>query len=273
VGAFHPDDFMLQMNLWDKINKIKWNLLIVYGVAQEENKINFLTELSAFYNRSKEPLLIGGDFNIIRYARERNRLNGLERHSDMFNTLINSHELREIVMTGGLYTWSNNQENPILEKLDRILAFKECEDIFPNTIVRKLPREISDHNPLILSSGPCKTMKHIQSIFENSWLINPDFLPTVRKIWEKPCRVASALDKIQQKLKMLKRYFKGWGFNLQGELRKKRANISDELIDLEALEESGNLSDDQWIRKMELLRENFSLLEQEESYWHNRCRE
>ena len=49
-------------------------------------------------------------------------------------TLINFHELREIVMTGGLYTWSNNQENPILEKLDRILASKEWEDIFPNTM-------------------------------------------------------------------------------------------------------------------------------------------
>jgi len=36
-------------------------------------------------------------------------------------------------MTGGLYTWSNNQENPILEKLDRILASKKWEDIFPNT--------------------------------------------------------------------------------------------------------------------------------------------
>jgi len=68
VGAFHQEDFMLQMNLWDKI---KWNLLIVYGAAQEENKINFLTELSAFCNRNKEPMLIGGDFNIIRYARER----------------------------------------------------------------------------------------------------------------------------------------------------------------------------------------------------------
>jgi hypothetical protein len=140
VGAFHQGNFMLQMNLWDKLNKIKWNLLVVYRAAQDENKIQFLSELSAFCSRSSEPILIGGDFNIVRYTEERNRTHALNRYSDMFNTLINFHELREIVMTGGLYTWSNNQEDPILEKLDTILASKEWEDIFPDTIVKKLPR-------------------------------------------------------------------------------------------------------------------------------------
>jgi endonuclease/exonuclease/phosphatase family metal-dependent hydrolase len=42
--------------------------------------------------------------------------------------------------------------NPTLEKLDRILASKNWEDIFPNVLVKKLSREISDHNPLIISS-------------------------------------------------------------------------------------------------------------------------
>jgi hypothetical protein len=31
--------------------------------------------------------------------------------------------------------------------LDRILVSKNWEDIFPNSLVRKLPREVSDHNP------------------------------------------------------------------------------------------------------------------------------
>jgi exonuclease III len=100
-------------------------MLVVYGAAQEEFKIDFLSELSAFCSRSSEPLLIGGDFNIIRYMEERNRPRSLNRFSYMSNTLINFHELREIVMTGGLFTWSNNQEIPILEKLDRVLASKD----------------------------------------------------------------------------------------------------------------------------------------------------
>jgi hypothetical protein len=52
---------------------------------------------------------------------------------------------------------------------------------------------------------------------------NPEFFQCVRKIWGKPCFAKSSLDRIQQKLKMIKKYFKRWGFNLQGELRKKES--------------------------------------------------
>jgi hypothetical protein len=55
------------------------------------------------------------------------------------------------------------------------------------------------------------------------------FFEAVKKIWLKPCRAQSALDRIQQKLKLFKQYFKGWGFNLQGELKKKRQSITEEL--------------------------------------------
>lgn len=81
------------------------------------------------------------------------------------------------------------------------------------------------------------------------------------------------MDKIQQKLKLLKQYFKGWGFNFQGELRKKRSIINNELNDLENIEEINGLDPDQMIRKVELMKENLQLLDQEETYWYNRCHE
>jgi hypothetical protein len=85
-------------------------------------------------------------------------------------------------MTGGLYTWSNNQEDPTLEKLDRILVSRDWEDIFPTAMVKRLPREISDHNPLILSSDCHKPLKFLQFRFELNWLDNPEFLGAVEKI-------------------------------------------------------------------------------------------
>lgn len=36
VGLFKQGEFMIQLNLRDKILKTKWNLLVVYGAAQEE---------------------------------------------------------------------------------------------------------------------------------------------------------------------------------------------------------------------------------------------
>ena len=67
-------------------------------------------------------------------------------------------------MTDGLYTRSNNQNFPSLDNLDRILVSKEWEDIFPYAIAKILPREVFDHNPLIVSSGPSNFVKHLQLI-------------------------------------------------------------------------------------------------------------
>lgn len=51
-------------------------------------------------------MIVGGDFNIIRYINEKNTLHGVHRHTPL--------ELKELVMSGGRFTWSNNQENPVL---------------------------------------------------------------------------------------------------------------------------------------------------------------
>ena len=65
-------------------------------------------------------------------------MDGVHKHTDLFNYVIQFYELRELYMNGGLYTWSNNQENPILETLDRILVTREWEDLFPQAMVNRL---------------------------------------------------------------------------------------------------------------------------------------
>jgi exonuclease III len=68
--------------------KIKWNLLVVYGPAQVENKFSFLAELSGFCASNSEPMIVGGDFNIIRYTKEKNTMDRVHRHTPLFNSLI-----------------------------------------------------------------------------------------------------------------------------------------------------------------------------------------
>lgn len=100
-------------------------------------------------------------------------------------------------------------------------------------MIKKLPREVSDHNPLILLTASNAPTKTIQFRSELSWLKNPDFFTQVDRIWNKPCRAKTTIDKIQQKLKLVKQYFKGWSLNLQGTLRKLRKELHEELITLE----------------------------------------
>jgi exonuclease III len=94
----------------------------VYGAAKKEHKSRFLSELSVVCSRSQVPLLISGDFNILRKAEEKNKPGGLNKWSSLFNSIIDQHGLVEFDLKNRLYTWSNNRSDPTFEKLDRFLA-------------------------------------------------------------------------------------------------------------------------------------------------------
>lgn len=175
VGGFVEGEFMLQLNLWDKKVRVKWNLIIVYGAAQAENKDAFFAELTNLCSKNKEPFIIGGDFNIRRSQHEKDKLGGTDRFSTTFNSIISAYELREIAMTGGRFTWSNNQNDPTLEKLDRILMSRDWENLFPTAAINKLPRKISNHNPLIMHIELSKSLNNLSFRFEATWLAQPNF--------------------------------------------------------------------------------------------------
>jgi len=50
-----------------------------------------------------------------------------------------------------------------------------------------LPRELLDHNPLILTTQNNVPLTKLSFKFELAWLKNPDFIPTVKRLWERPC--------------------------------------------------------------------------------------
>jgi hypothetical protein len=80
----------------------------VYGAAQDENKDSFLTEMATFCANCKEPYMLGGDFNILRFLSDKNKKCSLNRFSNLFNIIININGLRELDVSGGNFTWSNN---------------------------------------------------------------------------------------------------------------------------------------------------------------------
>jgi hypothetical protein len=48
VGAFQEGKYCLELNIWDKTKRVKWNFINVYGVAHEEDKDEFLAEIAGF---------------------------------------------------------------------------------------------------------------------------------------------------------------------------------------------------------------------------------
>jgi hypothetical protein len=87
---------------------------------------------------------------------------------------------------------------------------------FPLTIVHKLSREISDHNPIILDTIEGSIPSNRELRFDKRWLKEEDFLARVPKIWSLLFIVKYSLEVIQIKLKRVKNDLKGWGANFRG---------------------------------------------------------
>jgi hypothetical protein len=163
------------------------------GQLRMRIKIYFFRFFSDICENLDIPSLIGGDFNILRFANEKNKGGGVTRFSDEFHSIINKFALREFPLSGGMFTWSNNQENPTLEKLDRILINHEWENLFPLSSARKIPRVMSDHNPIIMDTKESVEVRSKEFRFEKSWLLQPDFQLRVDKAWKTPVRGSDSI--------------------------------------------------------------------------------
>ena len=73
IENFDHGEYMIGANVFDKHLKKHWSLVNVYGPAQDDFTDSFLTELSNFCFKAKYPVLMGGDFNILRSSTEKTR--------------------------------------------------------------------------------------------------------------------------------------------------------------------------------------------------------
>jgi hypothetical protein len=244
--------FFVKARVFDSKNQMEYWLIIIYGAAQDEDTDLFLQTLSDICENLDIPALIGGDFNILRFTNEKNKDGGVTRFSDEFNDIISRFAFRELHLSGGFFTWSNNQANPTLEKLDRILINSAWETVFSLSGARKIPRVMSDHNPIIVDTKEVVEIKSREFRFEKSWLLHPDFHMRVEKAWKSPVSATDSISVIQEKLKKVKNSLKGWGANARGDSLKLKKELLCELENLEALEEENVLPGPLFARKGEI---------------------
>lgn len=226
--------YIIQLNLFHVKKNLAIAVLVVYGSAHEEHKVEFLSELASFCNKISVPYVVRGDFNVLRHCEEKNTNTPMAHSSDVFNSIIHMLDLREIFMSGGMFTWINNHDNTTLEKLDKVLMSSSWEDLFPLVFVSKFVRDLSDHNPLILDCGilvkPAPGNREFR--FDIAWLKNDQFLTAVESIRNNPVNSEDVIDVLNIKLKIFKKYFKRWGSNLFGHNRKRRHELQTDLWSL-----------------------------------------
>ena len=122
--------------------------------------------------------IIMGGFNFIRTPEDKNKPGGDVNEMLMFNEAISELGLIELPLKGSQFSWSNMQDNPLLEKLDWFFTSAAWMTSYPDTMALPLAKPISDHLPCMIKIGTntpnqkCSDLKTIGLIIalSNKWL-------------------------------------------------------------------------------------------------------
>ena len=93
VKAIILGDRCVKFHLVSRFDNFKWVLVAIYGAAQDAQKGDFLAELVRICEVETLPILVGGDFNIIRRQSEKNNDNFNDQWPFIFNAIIGSLDL------------------------------------------------------------------------------------------------------------------------------------------------------------------------------------
>jgi len=162
-----------------------------------------------------------------------------------FNNWISKWVLIELSAANKKFAWTNNQDNRILAKIDRIFVSTTWEAAFPLSAVKALDRIPSDRNPLVLNAGEncCFGKKRFR--FEKWWLEKESFREVVEKAWKTPCFLTKSIDRWQFKIRTLRRIVRGWAANEVADLNRDKVSLSKKFTRLEGLAEHRALSPEQ----------------------------
>jgi hypothetical protein len=248
-------DFSISLMIEDKITSFCWKLVVVYGSPYENGKLEFIRELHEIMDSWQGPIIIGGDFNLVRSTAEKRNGNINFRWADLFNDWINKWALIDLELGNRKFTWTNNQDNKIMARIDRVFITTEWDCSFPSTKVRCLDRLPSDHNPLVVEVGTNLSYGRKKFRFEKWWLSIDIFSKIVHKAWTTPCNESKSIDVWQFKMRTLRRMVRGWAMNEIAQRNKSKVELTLEynLLDLER--ETKDLSSSE-LERLHIIEEN-----------------
>lgn len=174
--------FAISVCFSPRLDSNVWNLTIVYGPCVEPARLAFVNWLCSLDIQDGFNWILLGDFNFYRSLENRNRGGGNFQDTQIFNDVIDHLGLVELPLKGRAYTWSNMQDNPLLEQLDWFFTSVKRISDFPNTMVTPLARPTSDHVPCRVSIETRNPKSKI-FWFENYWAEHSSFLGTVQHSW------------------------------------------------------------------------------------------
>jgi exonuclease III len=112
------NEYAQSVEFLSKLTGQKWILTNVYAPCTSQRKLDFLNWFKNISMPDDQPWIVIGDFNLIRRPENRNKPGGDPNMMMAFNEAISKLGILELPLSGQQYTWSNMQQNPLLERLD-----------------------------------------------------------------------------------------------------------------------------------------------------------
>jgi hypothetical protein len=203
------DRFSLTTTLSSTISDLVFAITNIYTSADNSLSPLFLAELEALGPLFPLPWLVVSDFNLIRDPTNKNNANFDLNLASAFNETIRTLALFELPLLDKLYTWSNRRATPVLARLDRALFNQAWNLALPNSSLSSLPRPTSDYVPILVSAST-KIPRPSCFRFENAWLLNHLFLPSMLPAWTNAAAVSDAVGDLTARLKDFRNAAKVW---------------------------------------------------------------
>lgn len=264
------NEYAISVEFISKFNGHSWVLTSVYAPCTYSGKRTFLSWFREIQMLAEVDWLVVGDFNLLRRPEDRSREGADPAEMFLFNEVINKLSLVEIPLHGRQFTWSNKQLPPLLERLDWFFSSNSWTLSFPNTFVRTLVMETSDHWPCILEIGtniPQSKNFH----FENYWLNMDRFIDTVVNGWAAQEHISDPAMLITAKFKNLRRSLKAWNKQIPN-MFLVISNIKLILNFLKTIELLRNLTLPEWNFRNIISERLILLLKQQRTFWKQRSK-
>ena len=270
VESTDRGQYFLSANFLHRPYNFPMTIIGVYGPANHSASAEFLDEISAKVASCRFPILMGGDFNLLRGAQDKNndRLNWAR--IEMFNDHISSWALREMPRSGASYTWSNKQLNPVRCVLDRVFIAPQLDNLFPLASLVAETSLGSDHTPLIFNSGEDSPIRSNRFFFETGWFEIAGFREMVQEVWIHRFTEARGRDIVDWWNHMsvgLRQHLRGWSRNMGKEARDNKRRLVEKISGLDLKADSVGLDEEEWAFRYHLEAQLLQIYSMEEEYW------
>jgi hypothetical protein len=194
--------------------------------------------------------LIYGDFNLIYQVQDKSN-DRLNRHlMQRFRRTIDTLQLAELHLNGRLYMWSNERNNPTLERIDRVFATVQWLEDHPFHRLHCCSTDCSDHAPLllVLSTEPWAQPRFR---FESLWPSVDGFLDVVANSWTCTLHV-DACRALDQRLRNVAKALQCWSAQQIGSVWFQLAAARVIIYELDVAQETRQLSAEEFELRREL---------------------